>query len=430
MAVVALGAFIRLVQLGSPAQVYFDETYYANDARVYLRGVDAYEHPLDFDPERPPVLPPPFQGVRGEKSWVHPPLGKWLIAAGEALVGPESPWGWRLAPAVAGVATVGLVYLLGLELLGGAPWWAALAALLAALDGLLIVQSRISMLDSLLAAFVCAGAWCLLKDRRRVVSAAPDERRPWYGTPWRIGAGTALAAAVSTKWSGALALLAAALLLVMWSASQGRLREEGAGIAVALVAIPALVYLMSYAGWFLQHGFSPGAFFSLQRRIADYHAGLDAAHPYESSALTWLVLRRPVAYYYQEDGDTVRHILALGNPGLWWAFIPAFAGLAWLATRRACWEARTVLALILFQYVPWLLVARALFLFYMTPVVPFMALTVTMAARALPGRAGAAAAAVVGVGAVAGLAFLAPLWIGYGVDRTWWRQLMLFGSWI
>src|SRR5947208_3413600 len=136
--------------------VYFDETYYANDARVYLRGPGAYDAPLDPRPDSLPTQPPPDTGMKGEKSWVHPPLGKWAIAMGEAALGTRSPWGRRIVPALTGVATVWLVYLIAMELLASVVW-AGLAALFAALDGLLIVQSRVSMLDAPLAACVCLG---------------------------------------------------------------------------------------------------------------------------------------------------------------------------------------------------------------------------------------------------------------------------------
>lgn len=425
--VVALAVLLRAPRLDFPAAIYFDETYYANDAAVFIEGVRAYDHPLDEKATEPPSQPPPFVGLRGEKSWVHPDLGKWAIAAGEAAFGSTSPWGWRIVPALFGVGTVALVFLMGLELFSGSVVWAGLAAGFAALDGLLITQSRVAMLDAMLIGFVCLGAWCLLRDRR---SPGSDEGPPWYGSGWRVGAGLAFGAATATKWSGALALLAALGLTVASRAANGRLRREAAGIALTLLAIPFLVYLASYAGWFAQHGLSPSAFVDLHRQIANYHTTLAATHTYESRAWTWPFLVRPVAYFYDDSGGVIRHILGVGNPGLWWPFVVAFFGLAGLARpdrwgARDPYPARFVLTFYLVQYLPWLLVPRALFLWYMGPVVPFMALGLVLAVRALPGvwRAVATGSTVTTV--VVGAGLFLPLWIGYGMYPSWWDFLVV-----
>jgi dolichyl-phosphate-mannose-protein mannosyltransferase len=429
-AVVAVAALLRLVNLGSPRVIYFDETYYANDARVYLHGVAAYNHPLDENPDQLPSQPPPSIGVPGEKAWVHPPLGKWVIAAGEAIAGSDSPWGWRIGPALFGILTVVMVFTIGLELLGGARSWAALASAFAALDGLLIVESRISMLDSILAGFVCVGAWCSLRDRRLIVEAEEGEKRPWYGTGWRLGAGLAFGAATATKWSGGLALAAGIGLLIAWSVSSGRLRHELPGAVVGLVVAPAIVYIGSYIEWFARHGLTVTGFFDLHRQMLRYHTTLSATHTYQSAAWTWPLLRRPIAYYYTEGGNLIHHILAVGNPGLWWGFLIALPGLVWLAALKERWQARAVLAFLLAQYLPWLVVGRVLFLYYMAPVVPFMALGLVMVLEAAPYRLRLGVTALFGLAVLVGAILLLPLWIGYGVDRSLWQHLVLRGTWL
>jgi dolichyl-phosphate-mannose-protein mannosyltransferase len=190
------------------------------------------------------------------------------------------------------------------------------------------------------------------------------------------------------------------------------------------------VYLASYAGWFAEHGLAPGGFLHLQREMASYHATLKATHAYQSSPFGWPVLHRPVAYYFDQRDGVVHHILALGNPALWWAFLPAFGGLAALALAPGRWAARALLAFLLAQYVPWLLPGRVLFLFYMTPEVPFMALGLTLVLRALPPRIRLAATTLAASAVVLAAALFLPVWIGYGVGSGWWRHLMLSGSWI
>ena len=114
----------------------------------------------------------------------------------------------------------------------------------------------------------------------------------------------------------------------------------------------------------------------------------------------------------------------------WWPFLAAFPVLLATAVRRARWDARFTAAFLLSQYVPWLLVHRPLFLYYMTPVVPFMALGMAQAVESLPRGLRAGAAVTVCVAVALGALIWMPVWIGYGVSRSHWGHLMLFRSWI
>lgn len=447
LALVALAGGLRLYRLGEPPRIYFDETYYVEDARALL----AVGTETDFA--------------------VHPPLGKWLIAGGITTLG-DRPVGWRAPVALAGTLTVLTTYLLGLRLFRwrGA---AALAALLLAVDGLAFVMSRITMLDAFVALFVVVGFWLLLVDRDRQWAQLPDHDAPVgpprLGHPHRWLAGLVFGLALATKWSALLAIGAAGLFVAgvelawrrRWTGSPWtRVWAPALGVLGALVLVPAVVYVASYSGWFVnvadtrvgrQHcpgetcpralPEAAGAWWDEQRAIAEFHLDLEAAHPYKSPAATWLVLRRPVAYYYEACPEpapdcavavgTVRHILGLGNPVIWWAALLGYPALAWLAVRHRDWRAWALLAFLAGQYVPWLLARRPLFLFYMTPVVPFMCLSLAVLvdhaadrrwARWLSwGVAGAAVAAFV---------FWYPVLAGAPIDAQGWQLRMLFHSWI
>ena len=71
---------------------------------------------------------------------------------------------------LAGAGTVLLTYLTGLRLFKRVTP-AALAALLAAVDGVLVVQARTAMLDIYLGLFVSLGAWALVAHLQRVRDA-------------------------------------------------------------------------------------------------------------------------------------------------------------------------------------------------------------------------------------------------------------------
>jgi dolichyl-phosphate-mannose-protein mannosyltransferase len=451
---------LRLYRLDEPARTYFDEVYYAEDGAALLR-----------------------QGVE-DGFVVHPPAGKWVIAAGIAVAG-DGPFGWRVGMALAGSLTVLMTYLAGLRLFRRRGI-AALAAFLVAVDGLAFTMSRIAMLDSALALLVVTAFWLLLRDRDALLTGIPETppdpaaERPLPRRPHRDRwlAGLVLGLAIATKWSGVLAIGGAGLLVLgtelvfrrrttgRWLAGWPRLV---AATALPLVVVPAAVYVLSYAGWFASYELTrPGAercppgstcavplpqrladWAGEQRAIARFHDGLDATHQYRSPASTWPLLLRPVAYYYEScterarlekaaagercelADDHVAEILGMGNPAIWWLALLAYPVLAWAALRRRSWPAAAIGVLLLAQYVPWLIASRPLFLFYMTPVVPFIALAVAFAAdRAAEHPLARWVPAGVAALALAGFLFWYPVWSGAELPEDQWRLRMWSERWI
>ncbi|HWB72350.1 MAG TPA: phospholipid carrier-dependent glycosyltransferase [Egibacteraceae bacterium] len=447
---------LRLYLLDHPSRIYFDETYYANDAHEYLSlGVEE-----DFA--------------------VHPPVGKWLLAAGIALFGFDS-FGWRFSSAVAGTLTVLVVYLAGLRLFRRRGV-AALAAFLLTIEGVAFTASRIAMLDVFLMLFVVTGFWLLLVDRDRQWSgphrepARPGEaplasllRRPH---PQRWLAGAALGLALATKWSALLAL-AAAVLLVVASELTWRKRVVGrplarawpaaGNVALTLVALPLAVYLVSYLPWFanfentrpgkarcpdgvcaLSLPAMVGAWWDEQTDIWRFHRDLVAEHPYRASALTWPVLQRPIAYYYESCNDdklakgecvvargNVEEILGLGNPAIWWLGLGAYPLLGWLAVARRDWPAGAILVFLALQYLPWLAATRPVFLFYAAPLVPFLCLGLAYAAWHLGRRPLLGwVPTFVTVMAVAAFLFWYPLYVGLEIPRGAWNLRIWMRSWV
>jgi len=90
-------------------------------------------------------------------------------------------------------------------------------------------------------------------------------------------------------------------------------------------------------------------------------------------------------WYFYEGEPLVRGITAMGNPLLWWASVPAVIALLGVAVARR--DRRLLLPplLVVLLYLPWLATTRTSFLYYMTPVVPFMAVTVASALALLAG---------------------------------------------
>ena len=440
-AVTLLAGALRFHALSRPPEKVFDEVYYASDGCLYA-GEPYRECGLEA-------------GV--ERSWVHPPLGKQLIARGIDVFG-NRPFGWRAAAALAGTLTVALVGVLGFLLFGSAVW-AVVASLLAGAEHLLFVQSRVAMLDVFVAFFVVLGFALLVADRRRDPTGRPREPLPPANVPpappvpsrgrirpLQLAAGAAFGAAVAVKWSGYLALLGGILLATIWTVRRIR-DEEGRvtellGVAVSFVLVPFVVYLLTWIPWLAERGFDVGEWFGHHGDMLSYHLNLDTVddagepiHPYMSRAWSWLLLLRPVAYHWQGDPDCCAEILGMGNPALFWGALLVIPYLVLVWASRKEWQAGAILVPILVQVVPWLIVARPLFLFYMTPVTPFLAIGMVYPLRDLvrsrldPRAAVFAAAAVVGV-CLAMFAFFWPVLAASPLSYEEWRTRIWFDGWV
>lgn len=345
---------LRFSRLDFPNKPIFDETYYAKDACLYT---GASQKACDAPQAT-------------EQSYVHPPLGKWLIAGGIKIFGYNS-FGWRSAAALFGTLLVLLVYALARKLFRDR-WIAAVAGFLVATDFLLIVQSRVAMLDIFLTFFIVLGFLFLAFDRERILLMREHLMLPFHGPApmrepeWRVLAGAALGMALATKWSAVWAIVAAIALTIAWSFGLAKQRQDDdgaflgadpffvrelAGTFLSFVAVPLVVYLFSYATWFASHGPSLTEFFKLQKQMLEFHSTLTAKHAYQSEALTWPLILRPVAYYWEGE-PLARHILAFANPGTWWAAIPAGIWLLVRSYRR--WRPeRFVIVGWLVQYGAW-----------------------------------------------------------------------------
>jgi dolichyl-phosphate-mannose-protein mannosyltransferase len=435
--VITLGAgVLRFVHLGVPDEKVFDEVYYASDGCWYA-GHPFRACGLDADAER---------------SWVHPPLGKQLISLGVTAFGND-PFGWRVASAVAGTATVALIGTLGYLLLGSAVW-GAVAALLGGTEHLLVVQSRIAMLDVFVALFVVLGFVFLVADHRRM-----DRRREAGGgsvrTVWRpllLLSGAAFGLAVAVKWSGVLALLGAVVLAVAWARSRqkvagsGRpllsgLRDEGPALWLGLVAVPILVYVLPWLPWLADRGFDGAQWLSHHQDMLRYHLDLDTVkengepiHPYMSRAWSWFLLLRPVAYFWQGDPRCCAEILGIGHPFLFWGSLITLPYLAVVWRTRRDWTAGAILVPVLSQFVPWLVISRPLFLFYMTPITPFLALALAYVLRDVATvrfrRLAVPAVATMVVAFVGLFAFFWPVLTADHISHSAWSSRMWLEGWV
>jgi len=420
--VTLLAGFLRFYNLGYPKVLVFDETYYVKDAwSLWHNGFESSwgsraneffqnGHPNHF--------------LDTGSFVVHPPLGKWLIAAPMALFGAGNSWTWRFTVALLGTAAVLLLMLVAKKLTGSQSF-AVLTGLLFAIDGHAIVLSRVSLLDGILAFFVLLAFYFLLIDREKsraryqVMSMRAGFGVIW-NRPWLVATALALGLATSVKWSGAyFALFFGAYVVVSelllrrrlgmrhWL-SDGLIGQPLANLAL-MVPVYLATYLANWLGWILTSGgwgrdSKDNWWQSLiyyHQQIYGFHVGLHTPHAYASNPLTWLFMGRPVAFWYESSqcppnpNGCSAAIQAIGNPFIWWG---AFAALIWLTysyfvgTYAGRGRPRTrgdrTIGLILLGvaagYLPWLMyMGRTVFQFYAIAFEPFLILGLVYALRSL-----------------------------------------------
>ena len=428
-----LGGVLRFYRLGEPGSLVFDETYYVKDAYSYLQSGYERDWPDNandsFNAGNPGVLLDTPEYV------VHPPVGKWMIAAGMWLFGSDNAFGWRFGAALTGTLSILIIALIAQALfkstaLGG------VAGLLTAIDGHHLVHSRTSLLDIFLMFWVVAAFGCLLLDRsdgrRRLAakiarltgsSGVPHPARLLYGPwvlwrPWRLAAGVCLGLAVGTKWSALAFVAVFGLMCVLWDLSARRaagitewfpagVLRDGVPAFFTMIPVAALTYLASWTGWlrsdnaYDRHwaasnpserwGWLPDWLRSLaeyHRSAYAFHNGLHSEHPYESNAWTWLFMGRPTSFYYhsEEAGHGACHavnrcseaVTVVGNPLIWWAAAASLLVLLFCWVGRRDWRAGAILAGVAAGYLPWFLYPeRTTFFFYAISFQPFLVLALT-----------------------------------------------------
>lgn len=491
--VILLATFLRFWDLGSPSRCYFDETYYYYDARdVQANGVEAafVVHPpigkqliaLGLDiagvdrngPIEKAVVDDPHSCVEDEQRPPNP-----AARAREAA----DAWGRRIISALFGSLAVLVTWLAGLHLFRLRPT-AALAAAFLAIDGLALTLSRVAMLDIFLQFFVIAGFAALLRDQHLLWKDVPEgisnldpKDVPATRRHWLLICGVFMGLAFATKWSATMPWGLACLWI--WGGEMLRMRRlTGKWYAkfvpilarglFALLLVPLFVYCTSYIGWFANWEKSswaernPGthcmveseepcsttelisakvsAWTAEQKAIYEFHRDLEADHNYRAPAWTWFVMSRPVAFYYEgcNEGDAdcvvqkgnVAEVLGLGNPFIWWMALLSYPLLAFFLIKRRDWRAGIILLFIMGQILPYFASPRTVFVFYMAPVIPFMALGLgVVAERFVLARKAWAARAMMLI-AAAGFLIWSPVYYGWEIPKTWWDMIIWLPSWV
>lgn len=313
----------------------FDEVYYAKYAVNYLNGTEFFD--------------------------AHPPLGKYCIALGiwlsqffpvHSAIATDvagqnlNPFSFRWLNASIGsfvpVLISGIAYQLSRR-----RSYALIAGLLATLEGLWLVESRYALINIYLVFFGLLGQWFFL---------GALDRTGKLKDGCLILAGISLGGAIAVKWNG-LGFLGS--LYILWGLGwifrwmllklDGRsqlpsIDESSPFIKITQISVfKFLLYLgglpiLTYAIAWIPHLSinSSTSFWEVHRQMLSYHQDLgtgETIHPYCSPWYSWVLLLRPIGYFYEKSGGKNARILPfnpnpenpvvydvhlLGNPILFW----------------------------------------------------------------------------------------------------------------
>ncbi len=415
--IAAISLVLRLINLGVPKGYIFDEVYYVDGAKDFLK------YGVEVTGDKPEFI-------------VHPPVGKWLIAFGMKIFG-NNEFGWRFATAIFGTLLI-LVFARLVHVLFYSPLLTALGSSLMAMDGLLLVHSRTALLDLFLTFFILCAIYF------------------WYQNQhW--GASIFLGLAGGVKWSAIYFLVCIGLvsLYKVFSSNSGKELIRPTLIKILQYGfLPILIYISTWFGWFLSdrgwgRNWSNNPLKSLwhyHTEIFSFHTGLVEKHSYQSNPWSWLVMGRPTSFFYDAPTgcgvkDCAQEVLALGTPLLWWTgtialVITLSLWLRAIVARKSDLTLNIIAIGIIAGYLPWFFIQqRTMFTFYAIVFEPYLILAMLYCAKALFRSTMKSALSQGIVFSLTLLIFLnfiyfLPLFTGEVIPYQSWLRYMWFPSWI
>jgi len=427
--ILAFSAAARFVNLGRPNELVFDEIYYVDGARDFLKyGVEVEKGASEFI--------------------VHPPLGKWAIASGIKIFGDNS-FGWRFPTALLGTISILFVYLIA-KFLFNSEKWALLSSGLVSLDGLHLVMSRTSLLDMTLMFFVLVALYALLRENF-----------------W--AAGFLFGLAFATKWSAAYYIAFFGIYYLVRDLQRIRTNkenDEGGSqnylrattlLTAQLGVLPVFVYVVSWFGWFKSTlgwsrnwgsenaGLMPDvlrSFWHYHSEMIYFHTHLTENHSYEAKAWSWLLMYRPTSFFYETpkgcgESSCAQEVLALGTPLLWWSAAIALVVLFgfWLKNRQ--FNTSFILLAVGAGYLPWFVYPqRTTFTFYSIIFEPWLIMTLVAVLRiyylSTFGNQKLKFFSIIFLTALiaANFVYHFPIFVGQITTYDDWHSLMWFKKWI
>ncbi|MFV0379634.1 MAG: phospholipid carrier-dependent glycosyltransferase [Anaerorhabdus sp.] len=346
--------------LSSNNTSYFDEIYHARNALEIANNQDMYAS-------------------------VHPLLGTTIMSLGIKVFG-MNPFGWRFMGALFGVLIIPMFYALARKLFNNNA--ATFASALLAFDFMTLTTSRIATLEPFSIFFILLMTYymvCYLK----LNFDAPLKK---LLLPL-LCSGIAMGLAIATKWTGVYAAVGLGILFFIHFYKQLKLinfntKHENykKGIKIILycflffIFIPLAIYCISYIPtrvwkndtWSIENVYTHSIY------MYNYHANLQATHPYQSTWYQWLFDIQPIWYFIYRIEDTFAYsISCFNNPLISWTGVISIIYTIYSSIKEKTNSSIFIIICYLSALIPWVLVSRCVFSYHYYPALPFLILAIT-----------------------------------------------------
>lgn len=403
------------VQINHLNSAYFDEIYFARSAYEYVHGIDTME-------------------------WVHPPIGKLIIAIPILLFG-MSTFSYRIMGVIAAAIMIPVIYILAKKMFKDRKW-GVLAGLLMTFDCFHFAQGRMGTVDTFLVLFIMLSSLFMYQ----YIDSKENKKHKLVNL---CLSGLFIGLAIATKWTGLYAGLALAIiffthliyshikdekikvkkidiyrniltvlslfgilpiaiyyLTLLMSNTSTALLTTIIYVILALIGlllyymikvnrkaykvilpcvlffvlVPVIIYVLSYMLFPNVYNYMNNSISGIINQIKDmylYHSELNATHDFSSDWYTWPVMHKPVWYYVGYFGGNLKAtIVGIGNPAIWWFGIIAFIYVVLASLLRRKKEYLFILAFVLCSFLPYLFIGRCMFMYHYYPTLPFVMLAI------------------------------------------------------
>lgn len=393
---------------------YFDEIYHVRNAWEIANGQDMYAS-------------------------VHPLLGTNIIALFIKLFG-MSPFVWRLPGAIFGILLVPLLYAITKKLFSSTAV-STISAILLSADFMHLTTSRIATLEPF------SVFWILLMYYFMISYIKLD----WKHTTFKkqilylAYCGITMGIAIATKWTACYSAVGLAILLFAHFFKEFKQRKENPFFTsyliktillcfVFFIFIPIIIYVISYLpdhvwkgdSWSIQNVWKQCLY------MYNYHANLNATHPYSSTWQQWLMDARPIWYYNGYDQNQFQHTIScFSNPLMTWTALGTIIFTFIDGIRTKSQNAFIICIGYITALAPWMIITRCVFAYHFYPTSFFAILSIAYIFQYLwkDGKIGKTVTVIfLIVYIVLFLAFL-PVTAGFSTTNTFIKSIEWFSTW-
>ena len=145
---------------------------------------------------------------------------------------------------------------------------------------------------------------------------------------------------------------------------------------LSFIIIPLVIYILSYVLFpnLAYYDGTLGGIIDQTELMYNYHANLDATHPFSSTWYEWPIMYKPVWLYGGDTiGSTRATIVDIGNPAIWWTGIIGFAYLV-ISTIKKNKDSLFIIIFLLSSFIPYIFIGRIMFLYHYFITLPFIML--------------------------------------------------------